>query len=126
MAHYAKVLDGKVIDVIRASQDFIDNFVDNTPGTWIKTSYNTHGGVHYDPSTGEPSADQTKALRYNYAGIGYTYDASADAFIPPKVFESMVLNTTTYQWDFPVAYPTDGQKYNWNEETQTWDAVETE
>jgi hypothetical protein len=127
MAHFAKVNQGKVIQVIVAEQDFIDNFVDTTPGEWIQTSYNTIGGVHYqrndDDSLGEPSSDQTQALRKNFAGVGFSYDSEADAFIPPKKFDSWVLNTTTYLWEAPVAYPDDGNAYDWNEETQTWDAV---
>ena len=130
MAHFAKVNQGKVTQVIVAEQDFIDNFVDTTPGEWIQTSYNTIGGVHYqrndDDSLGEPSSDQTKALRKNFAGVGFSYDSQADAFIPPKKFDSWVLNTTTYLWEAPVAYPDDGNAYDWNEETQTWDAVESE
>jgi len=88
-----------------------------------RTSYNTRGGVHYDPVTNEPSADQSKAFRKNYTGIGYTYDESRDAFIPPKPFDSWVLNETSCLWDAPVAYPEDGQIYTWNEETTSWDLV---
>ena len=83
MGHFAKVNNGVVEQVIVAEQEFFDTFVDSSPGVWLQTSYNTRGGVHYDPSTGEPSADQSKALRKNYAGIGYSYDATRDAFIPP-------------------------------------------
>ena len=123
MAHYAKVLDGKVTKVIVAEQEFIDNLVDDSPGQWIKTSYNTHGGVHYADDTKETiSDDQTKSLRKNYAGVGFNYDATADAFYAPKPYDSWTLNTTTYLWGAPVAKP-DGH-YIWNEETQTWDAVE--
>ena len=83
MAHYAKVLDGKVINVIVAEADFFKTFIDDTPGTWIQTSYNTRGGVHYEPNSHTPSSDQSKALRKNYAGIGftcllYTSDAADD------------------------------------------------
>ena len=92
-------------------------------GQWIKTSYNTRGGKHYDPETGELSADQTKALRKNYAGIGFTYDAAKDAFIPPKPFNSWLLDEDTCLWNAPVAYPDDGGLYVWNEETTSWDAV---
>lgn len=123
MAHFAKVNNGIVEDIIVAEPDFFDTFIDDTPGEWIQTSYNTHGGVHYDPETGEPSADQTKALRMNYANIGGTYDAEKDAFIPVKVFDSWVLNEETCLWEAPVPYPTDGNLYRWNEDTQTWDAL---
>ena len=83
MAHYAKIKNGKVTKVIVAESDFINSFIDGQPGKWIQTSYNTRGGVHYDPDTGLASSDQSKALRKNFAGIGYTYDLGKDAFIPP-------------------------------------------
>lgn len=120
MAHFAKVLDGKVIQVIVAEPEFFDSFVDTTPGTWIQTSYNTRGGVHYNPETGQPSEDQTKALRKNYAGIGFTYDIDMDAFIPPKPYQSWVLNEQSALWEPPIAKPNDDNKYSWNEETQNW------
>jgi hypothetical protein len=123
MAHFAKVNNGVVENVIVAEPEFFDTFIDSSPGEWIQTSYNTHGGVHYEPNSETPSADQTKALRKNFAGIGYTYDRQRDAFIPPKVFdrntkqvfESWTLNETTCLWEPPVPYPTDGKGYNWNE-----------
>jgi hypothetical protein len=123
MAHFAKVNNGIVEQVIVAEPEFFDTFVDSSPGQWIQTSYNTRGGVHYNPETGEPSADQSKALRKNYAGIGYSYDAQRDAFIPPKPYASWVLDEQTCLWDAPVAMPTDGGRYTWNESTQAWDAV---
>lgn len=85
-----------------------------------RTSYNTRGGVHYDPITNEPSADQSKAYRKNYAGIGYSYDQERDAFIPPKPYPSWLLNESTCLWDAPVPYPTDGQMYLWDEDNQQW------
>lgn len=126
MAHFAKVNNGIVEQVIVAEPEFFDTFVDSSPGQWIQTSYNTRGGVHYNPDTGEPSADQSKALRKNYAGIGYSYDAQRDAFIPPKPYASWVLNEQTCLWESPVPYPNDGGRYTWNESTQTWDAVPDE
>ena len=129
MAHFAKVTNGIVTRVIVAEQDFIDNFIDTVPGQWIQTSYNTFGGVHYirneDGSIGDASADQTKALRYNFAAKGYNYDAEGDAFYAPQPYDSWTLDTTTYEWQPPVARPEDynGINYFWNEETQTWDAV---
>jgi hypothetical protein len=120
MAHFAKVNNGIVEQVIVAEPEFFDTFVDSSPGQWIQTSYNTRGGVHYDPSTGEPSADQSKALRKNYAGLGYSYDAGRDAFIPPKPYASWTLNDDTCLWEAPVAYPTDGGRYTWDESTTTW------
>jgi hypothetical protein len=88
-----------------------------------RTSYNTRGGVHYDSTTNEPSADQSKAFRKNYAGVGYTYDETRDAFIPPKPFDSWTLNEDSCLWEAPVAYPDDGQQYTWNEETTSWDLI---
>ena len=121
MAHYAKVLDGKVLKVIVAEEEFFDNFIDDSPGQWIQTSYNTHGGIHYEPNSQTPREDQSGALRYNYAGIGYIYDKEADAFYEPQPYPSWILDTTTYRWNAPVAYPTDNKKYNWNEETTSWE-----
>ena len=121
MAHFAKVIDGIVDQVIVAEPEFFNNFVDSSPGIWLQTSYNTSGGVHYDPETGEPSADQSKALRKNYAGRGYSYDAERDAFIEPKPFESWTLNETSCLWEPPVAMPDDEQHYAWNETEQRWD-----
>lgn len=126
MAHFAKVNNGIVEQVIVAEPEFFDTFVDSSPGQWIQTSYNTRGGVHYDPNTNQPSADQSKALRKNYAGIGYSYDAQRDAFIPPKPYASWVLDEQTCLWNAPVPYPTDGGRYTWNEANQTWDAVPSE
>ena len=126
MAHFAKVVYGIVEQVIVAEPEFFESFVDSSPGQWIQTSYNTYGGVHYDPETGEPSADQTKALRKNFAGVNFTYDSTKDAFISPQPYDSWTLNETTCLWEPPVAYPDGGGRYTWNEETQSWDAVESE
>ena len=123
MGHFAKVSNGIVTRVIVAEADFFNNFVDDSPGQWIQTSYNTRGGVHYQPNTNEPSEDQSKALRKNYAGIGYTYDATRDAFIPPQPFNSWTLNEDTCLWDAPVPYPTDDKLYKWNEELVNWEEV---
>lgn len=117
MAHFAKVNNGIVEQVIVAEPEFFDTFVDSSPGQWIQTSYNTHGGVHANGGT---------PLRKNYAGIGYSYDAQRDAFIPPKPYASWVLNEETCLWDAPVPYPNDGGRYAWNESTQAWDAVPDE
>lgn len=124
MGHFAKVENGTVTRVIVAEPEFFDTFVDSSPGKWIQTSYNTRGGVHYDPATGEPSADQSKALRKNYAGKGYIYDAALDAFYPPQPFASWTLNEETCLWEPPVAYPDDGQMYQWDEDTTSWVVVE--
>tara|TARA_R100000900_G_C3265815_1_gene150589 strand:- start:131 stop:511 length:381 start_codon:yes stop_codon:yes gene_type:complete len=124
MAHYAKVLNKKVQKVIVAEEDFFNTFVDTSPGEWIKTSYNTRGGVHYQPNSHTPSDDQSKALRKNFAGIGYTYDQDRDAFIESKPYDSWVLNETTCLWEAPVVYPDDNNSYNWNEETTSWDLID--
>ena len=120
MAHYAKVVQGKVTDVIVAEASFFDTFVDSSPGKWIQTSYNTKGGKHYDPDTGDE--DSGTPLRKNFASVGFNYDKSADAFYEPRpidkdgeLCESWTLNNTTYQWDSPIAYPSDGKKYDWDE-----------
>ena len=123
MGHFAKVSNGIVTRVIVAEADFFNNFVDDSPGQWIQTSYNTRGGVHYQPNTNEPSEDQSKTLRKNYAGIGYSYDSTRDAFIPPQPFNSWTLNEDTCLWDSPVPYPTDDKLYKWNEEILNWEEV---
>jgi hypothetical protein len=110
MGHFAKVENGVVTNVIVADQEDIVGL----DGQWIQTSYNTWGGVH--SQGGVP-------LRKNYAGIGFLYDAERDAFILPKPYASWVLNEDTCLWDAPVAMPTDGGRYTWNEDTQNWDAV---
>ena len=115
MAHYAKVSTTLVTQVIVAEEEFFDTFVDSTPGEWIQTSYNTVGGVHSGGGT---------PLRKNFAGIGYTYDKDRDAFIAPKPYTSWTLNETTCLWEAPTAYPNDGEEYNWNEATTSWDLIE--
>jgi hypothetical protein len=117
MAHYAKVHNGIVEQVIVAEPEFFETFVDSSPGEWIQTSYNTKGGVHLLGGT---------PLRKNYAGVGDTYDSVRDAFIPPKPFTSWNLNEETCLWEAPVSYPADGQSYKWNETTTSWDEVSTQ
>jgi hypothetical protein len=113
MSHFAKVIDGKVTQVIVAEQEFFDTFVDTSPGAWIQTSYNTQGNQHPE---GRP-------LRGNYAGIGFTYDATNDVFYAPKPFNSWALNEDTWLWEAPVAMPNDGKAYTWDEETINWKEV---
>ena len=96
MSHFAKVLDGKVIQIIVVEQEFFDTFVDSSPGQWLQTSYNTRGNVHYGPD-GEP--DGGVVLRGNYAGIGYTYDSANDVFYPPQPGAEYTLNTNTWLWE---------------------------
>ena len=101
MAHYAKVVNNLVTQVIVAEAEFFDTFVDDTPGEWIQTSY-------------------TGSIRKNFAGVGDTYDETRDAFISPKPYASWTLVEDTCQWTAPVIYPDDGRIYNWNEDTTNW------
>ena len=110
MAHYAKVNNGIVEQIIVAEQDFFDTFVNSSPGQWIQTSYNTHANQHPE---GRP-------LRGNYAGIGHTYDATNDVFYAPKPYSSWTLNEVTWTWDAPVPMPTDNKMYTWDEATTNW------
>jgi hypothetical protein len=141
MAHFAKLgVNGKVIavivvansDTINASGTEDENvgiqFLERSTGwpLWKKTSYNTRGGKYYNQDGSE--GDQTKALRGNYAGIGYIYDEDNDIFIAKKPFASWTLNVSTASWEAPVAIPsteTNGvkDKYSWNETTQSWDKI---
>ena len=121
MAHFAEIDEQgvvlRVLVVDNAQETDGQNFLANTlglGGTWVKTSYNTVGGVHTLGGT---------PFRKNYAGIGYTYDSGRDAFIPPKPFASWLLNENTCLWEAPVAYPTDGKTYLWNEATTSWDEI---
>jgi len=91
--------------------EFLRTLYNEPNAIWKQTSYNTHGGVHR--LGGNP-------FRKNHAGIGYQYDQQRDAFIPPKPFNSWILNEQTCIWEAPVAYPTDGQRYTWNEEILNW------
>ena len=108
MSHFAKVVDGKVVQVIVAEPEFFNTFVDTSAGTWLQTSYNTLANKHPE---GRP-------LRGNYAGIGYTYDQANDVFYAPQPFASWVLNKDTWTWEAPIPKP-DGM-YQWNEPTTAW------
>jgi len=121
MAHYAFLNMANVVTEVIVGKDETDG-----PTNWEihygnireqvckRTSYNTSGGVHSGGGV---------AFRKNYAGIGYTYDETRDAFIPPKPYDSWTLNETTCLWEAPVAYPDDGQQYEWNETTTSWDLI---
>jgi hypothetical protein len=125
MSHFAKIENSIVtfVTVGRQEDDGLElELCERTGDVYRQTSYNTRGGVHY--TDGVPSADQTKALRKNYAGIGYMFDEERDAFIPPKPYESWILNEDTCLWDSPVPYPTDGGMYEWDETAGAWVAVE--
>ena len=120
MAHYAKVSNGLVTQVIVAEAEFFETFVDTSPGEWIQTSYDTRGGKHYGQ---EGLEDDGVALRKNYAGVGFTYDSVRDAFIPPQPYASWALNEDTCQWESPVPYPDDDKMYNWDEDITNWVAA---
>lgn len=110
MSHFAKVEDGVVTQVIVAEWDVLRTGLFGDPKLWVQTSYNTRGGQH----------PEGKPLRKNFAGVGFTYDAERDAFIPPKPFPSWVLNEDTCLWDAPVVCPDDGKLYVWDEDNQGW------
>jgi hypothetical protein len=124
VAHFAKLdKQNKVIFVtVGRDEDREEELTERTGDVYKQTSYNTRGGIHHQ-SDGTPSADQSKAFRKNYAGLGYTYDALRDAFIPPKPYASWVLNETSCLWEAPVAMPADGKRYVWDELNTTWAEV---
>jgi hypothetical protein len=118
-ANVSVIADGKglVTNVIAAEQNFIDSGLVGDPSTWIQTSYNTKGGIHYGQD-GQP--DGGVALRANYAGIGYTYDAINDVFYAPQPYPSWIISAPTWEWQPPTPYPLTGGPYTWDETTQTW------
>ena len=130
MAHYAYIDETNTVTRVIVGPDegsepegvesWETYFSAKGKGQALQTSYNTRGGVHYNAETGEPSADQTKALRKNYAGVRYLYDFERDAFIPPKPFESWVLDEATCLWAAPIPYPEDGAIYSWDEAAGDW------
>lgn len=136
MAHYAQLDSDNIVVTVFVGRDDVVESIDDWEAYYApegftvrQTSYNTRGGVHYDPETGEPSEDQSKALRKNYAGIGYAFDpdkGTDGAFIPPKPYDSWVLNEDTCLWDAPLPYPEDGATYTWNEELFSWEFVANE
>lgn len=111
MSHFARVVDGKVAQVIVIEQEQLDTGLWGDPVSWIQTSYNTSGNQHKLGGT---------PLRGNYAGIGYTYDAEHDVFYEPQPFESWTLNTSTWLWEAPIPYPQDNKDYYWDETNQQW------
>ena len=114
MAHYAKVVDGKVINVIRAEESFFDTFIDSTPGEWIQTSFNTQCGIHRLGGT---------PLRKNFAGVGHIYDRTKDAFYAPQPYPSWTLDESTCIWNPPVERPDTSGMHTWNETNQQWDEI---
>jgi len=127
MAHFAKLDENNLVTFVTVGRQEDDGLEEElnarTGDVYRQTSYNTRGGFHY--TDGEPSADQTKALRYNYAGIGYTYDETRDAFIPPQPYPSWVLDEATCLWVAPIAYPAEGD-HVWDEEAGDWVEVTDE
>jgi hypothetical protein len=104
MAHFAKLNNNTVTEVLVSEQDFINSGAVGDSFLWVQTSYNNN-------------------FRKNYAGIGFTYDTARDAFIPPKPYPSWTLNEDTCRWDSPVPYPTDDKMYEWDEETTNWKEI---
>lgn len=124
MAHFAKLDENNVVIFVTVGREEDDGkeleLTYRTGEVYKQTSYNTYGGVHYDPKTRQPSANQSKAFRKNFAGIGYTYDPIRDAFIAPKPHNSWILDDFTCTWNAPVAKPNDGKRYDWDENTTSW------
>jgi hypothetical protein len=119
MAHFAEIDENNIVtrvlvvgdDQEDRGQEFLADDLD-LGGTWLKTSYNTQGGVHTLGGT---------PFRKNYAGIGYSYDETLDAFIPPKPFASWILNEETCHWNAPVEMPVEeGKIFVWDEEIENW------
>jgi len=128
MAHFAKLDQNNIVTFVTVGRQEDDGkeqeLSERTGDIYKQTSYNTHGGVYYDPETNLPADDQSKAFRKNYAGIGYTYDKYRDAFIPPREFNSWTLDEFSCTWRAPIPYPEDENLYTWNEINQQWDLVE--
>jgi len=123
MSYFAKVINGIVETVHAVDQDFIDSGKLGDPNNWVQTSYNTRNGVHYAPNSDTP--DGGIALRKNYAGKGYTYDVTRDAFYEPQPYPSWTLDDDTCHWNAPVAYPDDDKIYIWDEDNTQWVEIPT-
>jgi len=117
MAHFAKVENNLVTQVIVAEPEFIATGALGDPASWVQTSYNTRGGVHYGQD-GQPDGEE--ALRANYAGIGYTYDKTNDVFYTPQPYPSWTIAAPAWIWTAPTPHPTDGSQYTWDEATKSW------
>jgi len=112
LAHFAELDENNIVTRVLVTNNAFPNegydwLIDNLGGTWVKTSYNA-------------------TIRFNYAGVGFSYDSERDAFIPPKPYESWLLVEETAQWEAPVPYPDDGLMYSWNEEIIDWEATQFE
>ncbi len=122
MAHFAKIDENNIVtQVLVIDQETINTGHFGDPNSFIQTSYNTRGGVHYGQD-GQP--DNGVALRKNYAGIGYIYDPARDAFYSPQPYASWTLNEETCYWEAPTPMPTDGKFYTWDEDTTSWVEVQ--
>jgi len=120
MAHFAKVENGIVVQVVVAEEAFIATGALGDPASWVQTSYNTRGGIHYNQD-GTPSGREP--LHKNYAGIGYTWDGIG--FAAPQPYPSWTMNQDSYLWEAPTPYPNDGKRYSWDEATTSWVELET-
>lgn len=127
MAHYAVINSDNIVTQVFVGKDegeggtnWENYYSQGIDGYVLRTSYNTRAGVHYDPETNEPSSDQSKAFRKNYAGVGHSYDVTRNAFIPPKPFDSWILNEEKCLWESPIPMPEDGKNYAWDENAQAW------
>ena len=131
MAHYVILDDNNFVTNGHVGRNEYEIALDENGNTidWEiyykakRTSYNTRGGVHYQPNSNTPSIDQSKSFRKNYAGLGYYYDEIRDAFIPPKPFESWILDEFSCLWNPPISYPNDGKMYRWNEDILNWQEI---
>ena len=121
MAHFAQIDENNIVTkVIVIEQEEIDTGIWGDPDTWVQTSYNTRHGIHWTPNNpSEP--DGGIPLRKNFAGLGFTYDKSRDAFIAPKPFDSWVLDEDKCIYAAPESYPDDGKVYNWDEDSLAWE-----
>ena len=118
MSHFAEIDNNNIVlRVIVAEQDFINSGAVGSSNTWVQTSYNTKSGKHYPEGSLISDGD---GLRKNYAGKGFTYDSTRDAFISPKIFPSWTLVEDTCQWTAPTSYPDDGKSYEWDEDSTAW------
>lgn len=128
MSHFAKLDENNIVIFVTVGRQEDDGkeaeLSERTGDTYKQTSYNTIAGVYYDPITREPSADQSKAFRKNFAGLGYSYDEALDAFIAAKPYDSWILDEETCVWESPVPYPTDGFSYTWNEADTDWELTD--
>lgn len=126
MSHFAKIDNNNIVtEVLVIEQEQVNTGLWGDPASFVQTSYNTRGGIYYTPNTNTPDPDQTKQLRKNYAGIGYTYlpnGPDGEGFVPPKPYNSWVLNSSTYLWEAPIPMPQPNNPpyYSWDEDTQNW------